>query len=138
VATLSEIRDAIADRLATLDSVRIVQEFAGPIPVSGNASVAVVEYAGATYDSAFDRAGDALNFGIIVLASKASDRGGRAKLDAICDPTPTSTTAVRTAVNGSLAGIVAFAVVRSSSGYQEYEIEGQAYLGVEFVVQVET
>jgi hypothetical protein len=90
------------------------------------------------YDSALSGQGDALTYTITVLASKLSDRAGRVKLDALCDPTTGSTTSVRTAVNGNLGGTVAFAVVRTCSGYREYEIESQAYLGVELTVQVAT
>lgn len=137
-ATIPQIREAIETRLAAMEAVRVVQEFAGPVPVSAKACVAVVTYAGATYDSDFDGSVD-LNFGIILLASKASDRTGIAKLDALCDPTPGATTAVRTAVNGTLGGIVSWATVRSGSEYKEYPIgETEAYLGVEFVMQVQT
>ena len=138
MTTISQIRAGIETRLQTLDTIRVTQEFIGPLPVSGNASVAVVEYAGATYDTAFGGQGDALNFGIVVLASKLSDRAGVAKLDDLCDPTSGSVTSVRTAVNGKLGGIVTDAAVRTSSGYQEYAVDEQKYLGVEFVVEVQT
>lgn len=138
MATIDEIRIGIEAQLLTLDTLRVAQEWGDPINVSGNASVAVVEYAGATYDDAFSGQGDALLFGIIALASKASDRAGRRKLDLLCDPEPTSTTSIRHAVNGNLNGIVASAVVTTSSGYQEYSPGEEAYLGVEFVVRVMT
>jgi hypothetical protein len=146
MATISAIRDGIATRLAALTTdahaVRVVDEFGGSINVSGSASVAVVEYAGATYDSAFDGQGDALNFTVTLLVGKLSDRAGRLKIDALSDPTPNSTTSVRAAVTGNLGGVVSFATVTTSSGYREYEIgtgpEAQAYLGVEFTVAVMT
>jgi hypothetical protein len=138
VATIAQIRAGIAARLATLEAVRVQDEFGVDPPVSGSASVAVVEYAGATYDESFSGQGDGLLFGIIVLVSKANDRTGIAKLDAFCDPSPTSATSIRTAVNGTLDGVVPSAVVASSSGYQEYTPGEEAYLGVEFVVRVMT
>jgi len=138
VATITQIRAGIAAQLATLEAVRVQDEFGTDPPVSSNASVAVVEYAGSTYDDAFAGQGDALLFGIIVLVSKASDRTGIAKLDAFCDPSPTSATSIRTAVNGTLGGVVPSAVVASSSGYQEYTPGDEPYLGVEFVVRVMT
>lgn len=140
MATIPQIRDGIGARLLALDGMRVAQEWGDPINVSGNASVAVVEYAGATYDDAFAGQGDALLFGIIVLVSKSSDRSGRDKLDGFCDPSPTSTTSIRNAVNGTLDGIVPAATVASSSPYQEYTpgVETEAYLGSEFVVRVMT
>lgn len=140
MATIAQIRDGIGTQLLTLDGMRVAQEWGDPINVSGNASVAVVEYAGATYDDAFSGQGDALLFGIVVLVSKSGDRSGRDKLDAFCDPSPGSTTSIRNAVNGNLGGIVPAAVVASSSPYQEYTpgVETEAYLGSEFVVRVMT
>jgi hypothetical protein len=138
MATITAIRDALATRLETIEGVRATQEWAGRINVSGSASVAVIEYAGTVNDSVFANAGDAVAFTIALLASKVSDRAGRDKLDAFCDPSPNSTDSVRGAVNGSLAGLVAFAVVASNTGYREYTVEDQAYLGVEFTVQVAT
>lgn len=138
MATIPQIRTGIAARLATLDALRVQDEFGTDPPVSGNASVAVVEYAGATYDESFSGQGDGLLFGIIVLVSKASDRAGIAKLDDFCDPSPTSATSIRAAVNGTLNGAVPSAVVASSSGYREYTPGDEPYLGVEFVVRVMT
>lgn len=138
MATITQIRTGIETQLVTLDALRVAQEWGDPINVSGNASVAVVEYAGATYDDAFSGQGDALLFGIILLVSKSSDRTGRDKLDAFCDPSPGSTTSIRTAVNGTLGGLVAAATVASSGPYQEYTPGEEAYLGTEFVVRVMT
>lgn len=141
MATITQIRAGIAARLATIDALRVQDEFGADPPVSGNASVAVVEYAGATYDEAFSGQGDALLFGIIVLVAKSTDPKDRtaiAKIDAFCDPSPTSATSIRTAVNGTLGGVVPSAVVASSSGYQEYTPGDEPYLGVEFVVRVMT
>jgi hypothetical protein len=138
LATITQIRAGIETRLVTLEALRVAQEWGEPINVSGNASAAVVEYAGATYDDAFAGQGDALLFGIILLVSKSSDRTGRDKLDAFCDPTPNSVTSIRTAVNGTLGGLVAAATVASSGPYQEYSPGETPYLGTEFVVRVMT
>lgn len=142
MTTIPEIRDALAARLDALDGVRAAQEWGAPINVSGSAMVAVVEYDGAVYDSVMDGDGDLLTFKITVLASKVSDRAGRAKLDAACDPFPTSATSVRAGVTGTLGGEVAYAVVTAGTGYREYTVgvgEGAAqYLGAEFTVSVAT
>jgi len=139
VATIDAIRTGIQTRLATLTDVRTEHEWTGPFNVSGTVAVAIVEFDGATYDAAFTGQADALNFKITMLVSKGSDRGGRTRLDAFLDPTPGSTTSVRTAVNGNLGGTVAFAVVTTATGYREYEIsEIEKYPGVEFAVTVGT
>lgn len=138
MATISQIRDAIGTRLLTLDQMRVQDEFGEDPPVSANACVAVVQYAGATYDSVFGGQGDALLFGVIVLVSRGSDRIAIDTLDALSDPSPGSTTSVRNAVNGSLGGVVAAATVATGSDYKDYPIGEQSYVGVEFVVQVMT
>lgn len=138
MATIPQIRAGIEARLLNLEALRVQQEFGTDPPVSGNASVAVVSYAGTTYDEAFEGQGSALLFGIIVLASKASDRAGVAKLDHFSDPEPASATSIRCAVNSNLSGIVVSATVASGSEYQEYTPGDEPYLGCEFVVRVMT
>lgn len=140
MATIAAMRDGLQTRLETLSGVRATQEWAGPMNVSGSASVAVIEKAATEYDTVMNGQGDAVNFRVTMLVSKVSDRTGRDKLDAFCDPTSGSTTSVRTAVNGTLGSIVAFATVVSDSEYREYSVPGdtEAYLGCEFMVQVAT
>lgn len=138
MATISAIRAGIEARLRTIPQVRVQEEFGEAPPVSANASVAIVTYAGATYDSAFSGQGDALLFGVIVLVSKAVDRVAIDKLDAFCDPSPNSTTSIRAAVNGRLGGVVSDARVATGSELKEYPIGEASYVGVEFVVQVMT
>lgn len=137
MATIDAIRTAIGVRLLTLAEVRVEQEWGGPFNVSGNAAVAIVEYAGTVYDSVMGGQGDAVMFKVTMLVPQ--DRVGRARLDAFCDPTRGSATSVREAVNGTLAGLVAFATVTTASEYQKYEIsELQTYTGCEFLVSVAT
>lgn len=142
MATITEIRDALADQVETLDAVRATKEWGEPINVSGTASVAVVEYDGTVYDSAMGGQGDALTYKITLLVGKVGDRSARGKLDVACDPTSGNTTSMRQAVNGRLGGLVAFATVLSNTGYREYPIgpgdEAPRYLGAEFTVQVAT
>lgn len=138
MATIAAIRDALATRLETLDGVRAAQEWAGPINVSGAASVAIVEYAGTDYLTTLRQASCAVNFKVTMLVSKVSDRAGRDKLDAFADPSPESTTSIPSAVNGPLGGVVAYATVVESSEYREYMVDEQAYLGSEFIIAVGT
>lgn len=138
MATNSAIRAAIADQLATIPKLRVQDEFGEDPPVSAQASVAVVQYAGVTYDSAFGGQGHAQLFGIIVLVSRVSDRAAIDKLDAFSDTTEGSATSIRTAINGRLGGIVADARVATGSEYKDYPIGEASYVGVEFVVQVMT
>lgn len=135
MSTITQIRAGIATRLATLDALRVQDEFGTDPPVSGAASVAVVQYAGTTYDTAFGGQGHALLFGVIVLVSRISDRSAIDKMDAFSD-TEESPTSVRAAINGTLGGVVSDARVATGSEYKQYPIGESSYVGVEFVVQV--
>lgn len=137
MTTIAAIRDALAARVATLTAVRTTQEWGGPFNVSGSAAVAVVEKGQTTYDAAFSGQGDAPTFTVTLLVPK--DRIGQGRLDEFCDLTAGSATSVRTAVNGTLGGVVADARVVTDSGYRDYEIsESETYLGCEFTVAVMT
>jgi hypothetical protein len=137
VATIQQIRDAIAARVAALEPWRAAQEWGDSIVVSGSAGCAVVEYAGTQYDAAMAGMAHNVLFKVTFLAGKLSDRVARDRLDELCDPTDGSATSARTALNGNLGGVVAFATVTSASEYREFELGGeQPMLGCEFVVEV--
>lgn len=137
MTTIPAIRDALAARVETLTAVRTTQEWGGPFNVSDSAAVAVIQKGQTTYDTAFSNQGDAPTFTVTMLVPKG--RKGQARLDEFCDLTPGSTTSVRTAVNGTLGGVVADARVVADSDYRDYPIsESESYLGCEFTVAVMT
>jgi hypothetical protein len=140
VPTLEEIGDAIGVQVQTLAGIRVQQEF-GDVPnVSGNALVAVVEYDGTTYDSAYEGQAAEVNYKLVVLGAAGSERATRKKLLDLCDPTRGSATSIASAVTGNLGGVVTFCRVASNSGLQDLTIgsgEGaQTYPGIEFVLVV--
>ncbi len=138
MATLKQIRTAIAERLNTLDGVRAAEEWGDKINVSGNAVAAIVQKGPSTYDSVMSSEGDGTRVTIVCLAGRPSERAARDKLDALCDLDPDSATSVRNAVNGTLGGLVAWCTVESDSEYRDYDVFEHQYLGVEFVVAVGT
>lgn len=138
MATLAEIRSAVATALETLEGVRAAEEWGDTINVSGNAVAAIVQKGPSTYDSVMSDQGDGTTVTITCVAGRASERAARVKLDALCDLDPDSTTSVRNAVNGTLGSLVAWCTVQSDSEYREYEINDGQYLGVEFVVGIGT
>jgi hypothetical protein len=134
--TLPALRAELRTRLLTLDGVAVANEWGDKINVSGSRSVAVIEKGTTEYDAAQRGQANWVGFTVHLVASKASDRAGIEKLDAFCDPTPSSTTSIRGAVNGPFAD--GYIKVVSDSEYREYTIGEEAHLGVAFVVQVLT
>lgn len=136
MATNSAIRAAIGAQLAAVPLLRVQDEFGETPPVSAQASVAVVQYAGVTFDAAFGGQGHARLFGVIVLVGRIADRVAIDRMDAFSDDDGDSS--IRAAVNGTLGGVVADARVATGSEYKDYPIGEASYVGVEFVVQVMT
>jgi hypothetical protein len=133
------IRAALKTRLETIPGVRAVDEVPGAVTVTGSASAAVVQYGGTTYDSTMGRQSDEMVFSILMIASKASDRAGIAKIDGYL--ARTGATSVKAAVDGPIDPDVASDVrVSSAGGYNEITIgsgtDAQEFIGVEFVVEV--
>lgn len=137
---LEEIGEAIAAAVETLEGLRTQQEFGDAPNVSGNALVAVVEYAGTTYDSAYGGQAVEVNYKLVVIGASGSERATRKKLLALCDPTQNSATSIATAVTGNLGAVVSFCRVASNTGLQDLTIgagEGaQTYPGIEFTLAV--
>jgi hypothetical protein len=140
MSDLEEIGEAIASAVETLEGLRTQQEFGDAPNVSGNALVAVVEYAGTTYDSAYGGQAVEVNYKLVVIGGSGSERATRKKLLALCDPTQNSATSIATAVTGNLAGTVSFCRVAANTGLQDLTIgagEGsQTYPGIEFTLAV--
>lgn len=144
MTTIDTIADALIARIHTLGTddyaVRAVTEWSGPIQASGNAAAAVVEYDGnneVTMGDASD-----IRFKVTMLVPKVSDRTGRSRLYTFAGTADTSGS-VRSAVNGTLGGTVAFSTVTGDGGLREYAIGGgdeaaANYIGIEFAVLVGT
>lgn len=120
--------------------IRVQQEFGESPNVSGGVLVAVVEYDGTTYDSAYGGQSAEVNYKVSVLGAHGSERSTRKRLLALCDPTPGSTTALATAVTGNLANTVVMCRAVSNTGLRDFNFAGgegaPTHLGVEFTVAV--
>ncbi len=58
--------------------------------------IAVVQVAGIDFDSTFHRGAHAHRYEVVVIASRASERGAQAAIDSYCDPS--GSTSVKAAV----------------------------------------
>jgi hypothetical protein len=95
-----------------------------------------IEYDQVMGDPAQGTGADTLNFVVLVLVGKASERIAQEALDAYMDPTGASS--VKAALEGTLGGAaVDCSVVSVGSPKQEsYGTQEFAYLGIRFTVQV--
>lgn len=135
---LEDIRAALDEALTTL-GIRPVQEIDKAPNVSGSASAAVVELGPVTSVAFGDTAQD-FTFRVVVLAGRASERAARQKMDAVVARGSGIATSLASALEGNLAGTVAFCTVGQSSEYRNYPMGDPAieYLGCEFAVAVGT
>lgn len=140
MTTIAAVRAGLQTRLETIASLRVYDEIPTGVSVTGNASAAVITLAEVSYDDVMGNQGDSLTFTITLIVAAISDRTAVAKLDSYLDPTHPSATSVRSAVNGSLGGAVAFATVTSATGPSAVTVgtgaEAAEYLGADFTVEV--
>jgi hypothetical protein len=135
MTTVDACADALKTRVETIAGTRGQFEYP-TAPITGAAAAAVIEFAGVDYDAVMDGQGDDLTFTVTVLVPKTSDRTAKERLYAYVDPTRGSTTSIRSAVNGTLGAVVAFATVTNASDVQAYTVDATEFLGVQFTVSV--
>jgi hypothetical protein len=135
--SLQDIRDALDARLATLN-IRPVQEIDKAPTVTGSACAAIVEFGGVNYQTTHGGQSSDVTFRIVVLAGRASERAARQKLDALVDPS--SSTSLRDALSGDLGNEVGFCEIATASEYRNYPMGDPNidYLGCEFAVVIGT
>lgn len=149
--TLEDIGAAIGQRIQAIDgtpaglteptNIRVQQEFGTSPNVSGSALVAVVEYDGTVYDSAFGGAAAEVMYKVSVLGGQGSERATRQRLLALADPTAGSATSIAAAIEGSsLGAVVASCRVVSNTGLMDFNLAGgeaaPTYPGIEFILAV--
>lgn len=137
---LETIRAGLDEALTGL-GIRPVQEVDKAPNVSGTAAAAMVEVGPVTSATFGDTAQD-FTFRVVVLAGSISERTARQKLDTIVGRGAGVTTSLASALEGNLAGSVAFCTVSQSSEYRGYPVgtppKVVEYLGCEFTVVVGT
>ena len=136
MADISAIASAIATRVATISTLTnrasaFGKDFVDPpwavvVPAPGDLWREAT-FGGGAYD---------LTFLVKVLEKAAEDRASQDRLSNYMDTSGTSS--IKAAVDGTLGGVVSFAVVTTAQNYGDVEYAGAQYYGVEFVVEVGT
>jgi hypothetical protein len=131
--TVTQIRQGIADRLATIPDLNASASAPGQItppaavvfPRPTNFVNYATSQAGGTNDYFFL---------VTLFVSRVDGTSGQDVLDPYVDPT--GATSVYAAVAGSLGGIVDDAYVAGIGRYGPFNYAGQDYLGCEFLISV--
>lgn len=135
-ATITQVRDGIRTRLATISGLETFARTPG-----GNVTppLAVVYPAGAqflNYGSAMDGSSDDAAFVVKVAVAGTESEDAETALDAYLAHSGAQSVFAAIEAGQTLGGIVAFARVESVSAYGDIVIGGQPYFGAEILVSV--
>lgn len=132
MATVTELRNALAVRLATISGLRT----AATIPDQINPPIAIVSLDTIVFDQAFHRGLDEYRFTITVVVGRISERTGQSRLDAYLAPSGSSS--IKTAIEGdtSLGGVAQTLRVTEMTGLASAAEAEDIYLTATFSVTV--
>lgn len=127
----SAIRDAIKTQLQTIPGLRAYDTLS--LVVNAPAAVVIWGDPAIEYDESFS-GGDKLRFVIVAIVALVSDRTAQDSLDGYLDNS--GATSIKSAVEGTLGGLVADCNVTTATKPGVYPVGGVNYLGVRFNVEV--
>lgn len=132
MATITELRTALAANLATIPGLRT----SAYVPDDPNPPIAIIEPSTIEFDTTFGRGLDTLSFTINIMVGRASDRTAQTSLDSYCNSQ--GTYSVKTAVESdrTLNGYASDCRVTRLSSYGQVTVGDTIYLAAEFAVQV--
>lgn len=132
MATISQLRDAIATNLSTITGLRT----SGFVPDNPNPPQAVVEPSSITFDTTFGRGLDEFDFTVNIIVGRVSDRVSQANLDAYCSSS--GELSVKSAIESdrTLSGYANDCRVTGLTSYGSVSIGENTYLAAEFAVKV--
>jgi hypothetical protein len=132
MATLTQIREAIATRLQTISGLNVSPTVTGQITPPA-AVVAPATESPVDYDTSLSGTTD-YHLVITLLVSRADETAGQNNLDPYVDPTGANS--VHAAVNGTLGGLVDDANVGAAGRYGNINYNAVDFYGCEFPVTV--
>ena len=142
MASVAAIRDGLKVRLQTIAGLR-VHEYHAP-RIEPPAAIIIPGDPGRSntyavkFDATMGRGSDDLVFTVLVIVSNVVERASQDKLDAYLDGSGASSVKAAIEGEGTLGGIVSFAVVSAIRQYGLVQYAGQTFLGAEFLIEVTT
>ena len=130
--TITQIRDALATRLATISGLRVSAE----IPDNPNPPVAVVQINNVSFDTAFQGGLTTYSFIVSVIVSRVAERRAQDRLDAYASTSGASSVKEAIEADRSLGGTVADTRVVEMTGVSAVLLGEATYLAANFAVTV--
>lgn len=132
MASISSIRNGIATNLATISGLRT----SAWIPDQINPPIAVVKPDTISFDTAFGRGLDTMEFSVLVIVGRVDERSAQSRLDAYCETTGASSIKAAIESDRDLGGACSDLRVSEMRNYTSLNVGDVTYLVAEFAVQV--
>lgn len=131
-ATMSQLRDGIKARLATISGLRALAY----IPDNITPPQAIVMPSRITYDQAFGRGSDEYAFAVMLVVGRADARNAQTSLDAYLAPSGSGSIKAAIEADSTLGGVAADCRVTDMSNVGPLMLGDTTYLTAEFQVTV--
>ena len=132
MASITSVRSGIATNLATISGLRT----SAWIPDQINPPIAVVKPDSISYDTAFSRGLDTMQFSVLCIVGRVDERSAQATLDAYCATTGTASIKAAIESDPTLGSAIQDLRVTEMRNYTSLPVGDVTYLAAEFVVQV--
>jgi len=132
VASITNLRTAIANNLATIAGLRTSPE----MPDNPNPPIALVRPVTVEYNQAMAKGMTKYNFSVTVIVGRADERTAQKSLDAYCSSTGTSSIKNAVESDRTLGGNAFDTRVTEMRNYTPIQLNEGTYLAAEFAVDV--
>lgn len=132
MATLTDIRNGLATRLATIPGLRV----SAILPENLNPPIAVVGPESITYDLNGRNGLHQYTMTVTVIVARADARSAQAQLDAYVAPSGSASVKAAIEADRSLGGTVDTCRVTTVTNYAVTDTLDVPYLGLDFTVEV--
>lgn len=130
MASITELREGLANNLATIDGLRAVPE----MPDNPNPPTAVVSLSSVEYDQTFGAGMTLYTFDVTVIVGRADARNGQAYLDSYCSSTGANSVKLAIESDKTLNGKAYDLRVTQLSSYGSLTVNDTTYLAAEFSI----
>lgn len=130
--TIAAIQSGLAANIATISGLRT----SAFVPDNPNPPIAIPVPNAIEYDQAFAQGLHRYDYDILIIASRASERGAQSTLDAYCDPTGASSVKAAIERDRTLAGAAQTLKVSRRVDIKYLQIGETTYLAATLAVEV--
>ncbi len=132
MASIAELRTALAANLATISGLRVAET----IPDNPNPPVAIVQFDRAQYHLDMGNGMTEYSFVVQVIVGRADERTAQRNLDSYCSSSGSSSVLLAVESDRLLNGKAFDCVVTEMSSYGPVLVNDTTYLGAEFQIRV--